>query len=266
MAARKQSQTAARATILDDADRELLGFLALHRATTAAQLPVLLGISPRRASERSRRLEAGGVLSRERIFANRPSTLTITRDGLRAIDSPLPQVHVSLTEYRHDVGVSWLWLAARDGAFGELREIVSERELRAASQPVRGLEQHRPDLLLTTAAGKRIAIELELTPKGAGRLDRIMLGFAGDPAIDAALYLVPDAKLARTVEQAARKAGIAKMVQVQRLAPDGIHGAPDAHAAPARVRAVGARSATSALPAPRAGAGRAAVGRDGPAR
>lgn len=228
---------------LDDGDRELLGFLALHRATTAAQIPVLLGISPRRGSDRLRRLEQARLLQRERIFAGQPSTVTITPHGRRAIGSRLPPVQVSLTEYRHDVGVSWLWLAARDGAFGPMREIVSERELRAAAQPVRGLEQHRPDLLLTTAAGKRIAVELELTAKGAGRLERIMLGFAGDPGLDGVLYLVPNATLARQVERAAHRTGITDMVHVQRLAPDGIHGTPTGQATPARVRAAGVRAA-----------------------
>jgi hypothetical protein len=226
-------------TTIDEPDRELLRFLALHRATTAAQVPVLLKISPRRASERLRRLEDARLLRRDRIFAGRPATVTITRRGLREIGSELPPPRVSLTEYRHDVGVSWLWLAARDGVFGHMREVVAERELRAATQPVRGLEQHRADLQLTTAAGKRIAVELELTAKSTERLDRIMLGFAGDPQLDAVLYLVPDAALARRIGQAAQRAGIADMVRVQRLAPDGIHGAPNVDAEPARSREAG---------------------------
>jgi DNA-binding MarR family transcriptional regulator len=225
---------------IDESDRELLRFLILHRAATAAQIPTLLGISQSRATARLRRLEQAQLLRRERIFHGRPSTVAITARGRRAIASRLPLARVSLTEYRHDVGVSWLWLAARGGAFGALREIASERELRATARPVNGIEQHRPDLLLTTAAGKHVAVELELTPKGSGRLDRIMLGFAADPALDAVLYLVPDARIGRRIEDAARRVGISGLVHVQRLAPDAIHGAPEVAAAPLRMRSASA--------------------------
>jgi hypothetical protein len=223
---------------IDAADRELLRFLGLHRAVTAAQIPVLLSLSPSRATARLRRLERAQLLRRERIFHGQPNTLTITARGRGVIGSQLPQPRVSLTEYRHDVGVSWLWLAARGGAFGPLREIVSEWELRATSRPVNGIDQHRPDLWLITDAGRRVAVELELTPKGRGRLDRIMLGFAGDPALDAVLYLVPNPRVGRGIEAAAQRAGISGLVHVQRLAPDAIHGAPEVGAAAVRTQTV----------------------------
>jgi DNA-binding MarR family transcriptional regulator len=236
---------------IDAADRELLRFLSLHRATTAAQIPTLLGLSESRATARLRRLEQMQLLRRQRIFHGRPSTVTITAPGRRVIGSRLPQPRISLTEYRHDVGVGWLWLAARRGAFGPLREIVSELELRAAARPANGIDQHRPDLMLTTAAGKQVAVELELTLKDRARLDRIMLGFAGDPSLNAVLYLVPNARVGRGIEDAARRSGISGLVHVQPLAPDAIHGAPEVGAVPLRTPAVSAARATS-----RHGAGR----------
>ena len=76
---------------------------------------------------------------------------------------------------------------------------------------------HYPDLLLRTADGRRVALELELSSKGRDRLNKIMAGYAADPRIDAVVYLVPTASLARSVKAAARRAGISELVHIQRV-------------------------------------------------
>ena len=45
--------------------------------------------------------------------------------------SSYPPPRVDLSTYDHDVGVAWLWLAARSGTFGPMREVLSERTLRS---------------------------------------------------------------------------------------------------------------------------------------
>jgi hypothetical protein len=237
-----------------------LEFLAEHRVAVAPQIAVLLGSG--RAAERSlSTLRRGGLARSARIFAGRPSTWSITSRGLRSLGSASSPRRPHLAEYEHDLGLGWLWLAARDGAFGELRAVHTEPSLRAhdaragKEQPAAGIgtggvgpgggeRRHYPDLLLQTASGRALAVELELTAKSRGRLSAIMLGYASDARIDAVLYLVPGRALGRTIALAARNAGIADRVLVQRIAA-GIQGAPQR--AGARSRTPTARDGTRGL-------------------
>jgi hypothetical protein len=233
----------ARAELITERDRLVLAFLAEHRLVVTPQVQALLGVTARVAQERLRTLGEGGYMEQHRIFDGYPACARITAKGLAAIGSRLPAPRIDLACYQHDVGLGWLWLAARAGTFGNLRELRSERSMR--SQDARcdrneralgvgiggvgpgGREQlHYPDLLLTSASGKRVAVELELTGKSNARLGRIMMGYAADARIDAVLYLVPDRPLGERIAQAARTAGIGELVSVQLL--DGLpQGAPD---------------------------------------
>ncbi len=85
-------------------------------------------------------------------------------------------------------------------------------------------QRHYPDLLLNTRTGHRVAIELELSRKNRAELHRIMTAYASDGRIDMVIYLVPTATLARTVTDAARRAGISSLIRVQRLADNPIEG------------------------------------------
>jgi hypothetical protein len=215
--------------------REVLEFLAEHRFAVTPQVQALLGCSARAAREQLRALIGAGHVRSDRIFAGRPSTCRITASGLRAIGSRLAPPRLQLSGYDHDLGLGWLWLAARYGAFGELIAIHSERFMRShdarsdRSLPAfgvgtgvigpRGRElRHYADLLLQTRADQHVAVELELTAKSSPRLAGIMLAYASDMRIDAVLYLVPDRRLAARTERAARDAGIAALIHVQPLA------------------------------------------------
>ncbi len=273
-----------RATLGDD-ELEVLAFLAQQRLATSLHVQVLLDCGPQTAGRRLRGLVAAGLAARQEIFAHQPASCWITRRGLRAIGSSLPAPKPDLERYRHDLGVAWLWLAARNGAFGRLQSQVSERTMRSSDRRGRspnqdalgptagsaitppraygvgivgagargGLQLHYPDLLLQTASGHRVAVELELSGKGQRRLERIMLGYAADARIDAALYLCPPGQLGRHVQAAARRAGIGERVHVQRLAPGSPAGAPPPDAAvsvatAATASATRTRAATLAPP------------------
>jgi len=229
---------------IDDRDREILTLLAEHRVMVVPQLALAFAdLSARALQARVRRLAEGRLLRSQSIFEGRPAAVWITGAGLRAVESRLAAPRVSLQEYRHDIGVGWLYLAARQGVFGTLTDLRLERELRSDDRradregPHAGIgvgtfarggrpSRHYPDLLMTAATGHRVAVELELTTKSADRLRQIMRAYASDHRIAAVLYLVPDAAGARRIETAARRAGIAPLVHVQRLAVGGIHGAP----------------------------------------
>jgi hypothetical protein len=222
---------------IDDRDREVLELLAEHRMAVGWHAARLLGVSRGRADARLRALAQHGYVRREQIFSGQPPAVWITRKGMAVLESRLPPPRPDLRGYRHDVGLAWLWVAARQGAFGALSNQVSERTMRSHDRRAdRGRSRfglgigagvHYPDLLLETATGHRIAVELELTPKSRRRLDRIMLAYAGSGQIDGVLYLCPPGPVAEHVRDAARRAGISRLVHVQRLAAGGPQGAPD---------------------------------------
>jgi hypothetical protein len=228
--------------VLSDPDLDLLRALAEQRVAVMAQVAHWLGVGDRAAGRRVARLRDAGLLESRRLFERGSTMVRISSPGLKLIGSPLPRPGQKLDEYRHDVGVGWIWTAAREGAFGQMATIHSERAMRSHDMrldrmpdgerlrepdgELRGVgvgawradgrpERHYPDLLLESPAGHRIAVELELSDKGRRRLDGVMEAYASDARIDAVLYLVPDPGLAERVRAAASRAGIAEMVYVR---------------------------------------------------
>jgi hypothetical protein len=214
-------------------DRRLLAFAADHRLVLAVHVQGLLGISLDAARTRLRALTRAGYLRYERKLSG-PGCYLIARKGLGAIGSPLPRPRdVDLACFTHDVGLALLWLAARAGAFGTMRDVVSERQMRSHDGrpehrdeplgvrlpgvgPRGGDRRHYPDLLLETATGHRVAVELELTPKSRSRREEILGGYAADARIDAVLYLADRESVRQAVAGSAARLGISSLVHVQR--------------------------------------------------
>ena len=222
---------------INDRDRELLAFAAEHRLVCVDQIEVLLGACSRSASDRLGRLSQAGLLVRDpsRVY-RQPGTYQVTREGLNGIGSDLPRPRPDSASPVHDIGVGWVWLAARAGWFGPLLEIVSERRMRSHDGTESGRRNpfgvrlggvgragherlHYPDLLLATADGDRIALELELTGKERTRRETILGGYGADPRIDSVVYLVEIDKpsIGRAIQASARSLGISDLVHVQRL-------------------------------------------------
>jgi hypothetical protein len=253
---------------LTDRDRVLLAFVADHRLVLAGHVQVLLGLTDRTTRDRLGALSRGGYLARHRLFHQQRACYQVTGRGLAAIGSDLPKPRLDLRSYMHDVGLGWLWLSARAGSFGPVSEVLAERQLRSRDGlPGRGGERlgvrmfgfgpagreqlHYPDLLLRTPDGKRIAVELELTPKGRTRREKILSGYGADRRIDLVVYLVNRPEVARSVRASVSKLGISEFVHVQpfawtpsmqRLAR---HLSAGSTRVPARTRAAGAASAAA---------------------
>jgi hypothetical protein len=242
----------ARAAITER-DRELLEFAAEHRLILSTHAQALLGVTAGTAEARLRALGSRGLVRREPTFDGQPLCFQITRAGLRAVGSRLPQPRPNLAEYAHDVGLGWLWLAAKAGMFGPLTGVVSERRMRShdgapaagdrdpfgvrlGGVGARGRDRlHYPDLLLLTKDGRRVAVELELTTKERTRRETILAGYGADGRVDAVLYLVSDARVGRAIQRTAARLRISHLVRVQRVRwgskpPPGVRG-------PARDRA-----------------------------
>jgi hypothetical protein len=222
------------ATRITERDRVLLELAAEHRLVLSTHAQVLLGVARATAEERLRSLRARRLLMREPTFDGQPSCYQITRGGLATIASELPRPRLNLAEYAHDVGVGWLWLAARSGRLGPVNEVVSERRMRSrdaagdrdgdpfgvrlgGAGPGGRPRLHYPDLVLHTESGHRVAVELELTTKGRARRERILAGYGADRRIDAVVYFVSDPRVGRAIEQSAARLRISSIVHVQRF-------------------------------------------------
>jgi hypothetical protein len=261
----------ARKTIqLTETDLEVLRFLSEHRFVLPEHAAALLDRSLDTARARLSRLVGAGYVRSEPLLRGRPPMHLITRLGLRVVGSGFEPPRVDVRSYTHDVGMAWLWLAARGGTFGPLNEIIAERRMRShdgAREPnadaaeslgvrlggfgARGEERlHYPDLLLRTAAGRRVALELELSSKGRARLETILIGYGADPRIDGVVYLVDKGSVARSVTEAARRLGVSSRVHVQRVRFAGA--APSARPARSVSRAApGARTMSRGAPGAR---------------
>lgn len=229
----------------------------------AAQVALLEGIRVDAARQRLAALTRAGYLTRERRYVAEPHAYTVTRDGRGAAGSDLGQPRtLDPALYAHDVGVTWLTAAARRGLFGDLSQVVSERRMRSedgrdgrGGEPhgVRyigggsgwraGRRLHYPDLTVVTAAGHRIAFELELQLKGAARRERILSAYAGDPRFDAVVYLVTTQRDRHILEASARRAGLEDRLYVQLFRWSGDR---EPGTAPSRIRSRGA-ARTSAI-------------------
>jgi hypothetical protein len=212
-----------------------LEFVAEQRFVIPAHVRALFSVSADTAYDRLARLtDAGYLARRESAVHQQPGCYIATKKGLDAIASGYKARDPDAATFRHDLGVTWLALAARHGTFGTMRDVVSERRMRSGdARPDRtgepdgvrlggygagGRERlHYPDVLLVTDKGKRIAVELELSGKGRARRERILGGYAADARIDAVLYLVEhdNVGLARSIATSARQLGIDSIVHVQ---------------------------------------------------
>lgn len=223
---------------ITERDRALLGFVAEHRLVLATHARALMATSLAATYSRLAQLSKAGFLSRATVFDREPGCYQLTRAGLAAIDSTLPPPRLDLRGYRHDIGLAWLWLAAKSGAFGDLSAIVAERRMRSEDGarhsagahddrphgvrlggvgPGGRPRLHYPDLVLLDSSGHRIAIELELSSKGRARREGILAGYAADARIDAVLYLCADASVARGIRSSAARVGISPLIHVQRV-------------------------------------------------
>jgi hypothetical protein len=238
--ARPASGPGAQAVQLTERDHRVLSFAAEHRLVLSTQVQALLGASPLATNRRLRGLAGDCFLTHRKIFHRQPACCQITRKGLAALASPLPPPRLDLACYRHDVGAAWLWLAAHRGAFGTTREVLGERRMRSGDRSLGwpgepagvrlggygrdGRERlHYPDLVLVAPDGRRTALELELTPKGAARRELILGGYGADSRIDQVLYLVESnpagRAIARSVADAARGVGVEDRLRVQYIRP-----------------------------------------------
>lgn len=196
-----------------DRDLAIVGWLGRLRFAEAAQVSRRFGLGERHAYRRLRGLVAAGLLDHRRVFHNQPGAYWATRAGLDAAGLRLPPAGIDIRTYEHDRLAAALAIDLAD-EFGS-DPIVTEREVRsldAAADTLRyavvrpgrrGL--HFPDLAVDGSDGRPLAIEVELTAKGRGRLDSIVAGYVRARHIAGVRYYAAPAAmpgLARAVARA----------------------------------------------------------------
>jgi hypothetical protein len=158
------------------------------------------------------------LLARLQPLAGQPALYTVTRAGLRAgAIRGLEPARVSASNALHMTTCAAV-AAALERCYPDHR-VLGERELRYLERqrarplasaylgtgPGAEARLHRPDLVLLPAAALPIAVEVELTVKGARRLRSICRAWARCRHVAGVLYLAhPDAEPAvrRAVEDA----------------------------------------------------------------
>ena len=184
------------------------------------------------ATTRLNKLVNAGLLKRQASFRSATTRSRIPAwRGSAAPSQPPKPTCASTSTTSASRGFGWLHAAGRSA---RVRRSIPERRLRSHdgfrdpdTEPLavrlggfapHGNEQlHYPDLVLLTADGRRIALELELTPKSRTRLEKILAGYGADPRFDGVVYLVDRPLVARSVQSAARRLGISDLVHIQRV-------------------------------------------------
>jgi hypothetical protein len=232
-----------------DENQDLLLFVAANEVVLAEQAAALLEITDEDATGRLERFGAERLVTRVHLSSQLPPAYRITRAGAEQTDSFLPPLRaLDMGGYRHEIAIAWLWASARHGQLGDLREVLSRREMQAAdatlrseslldtpgakfsSSPVGGTAtdaRHAyPDLGLVQAAGGWVTLDVVLSLPNPGHL-RTMLGrYRHDRLMLAQLYLTEqDQQIEDAITAAAEDLGVSDRVHVQRLAHNGIAGA-----------------------------------------
>ena len=162
---------------LTERDLKMIRWINGHRSATAEQVAKKFGLSIPTAKKRLYGLKSLGCLVYEKVFHDKPGVYRAAARGIAAADDNLPAARLLLGSYKHDLQLVDLavTLEHRTGAQWQTdRQIRHEKGLKGVGTP-----GHSPDGVLIFPGGARIAVELELSPKGAGKIEKILREYAG---------------------------------------------------------------------------------------
>ncbi len=136
----------------------------------------------------------------KKVFQNRPGVYGAGIKGITVANDSLPVARLLLGTYEHDsqlVDLS-IMLEKKTGADWQTeRQIRHERGLKGV-----GWRGHCPDGILIFTGGNRIAIELELSPKGTAKIEKILKEYA-KKQYEEIWYFVNSGYLAAKIQSAA---------------------------------------------------------------
>ena len=204
-----------RGVLVTERDLTVLRWISEQFAVRADVIRWLLGgerpLSDGRTRQVIDRWRRAGLVIQRRFFVGAEPVVWPTREGLRLVldgyRSRTPAL--SMLAHIHAVSLVRFGLERR----GDVHGWAPERALdRARPSP----DVHVADGEFTDRAGRRTAVEVELTVKAADRLRRII----GDLTVeyDRVLYVTGDGKVAAAVRTAVHALGEADRVEVADLA------------------------------------------------
>lgn len=166
---------------ISERDLEVLEFIARFGVVPRTAVATWAGTARTVTSARERRLREAGLVKIMPGIGDSGLLVACTRAGLRACGrDDLRPPRLTISAVRHESVVARL--AARLELDGD--RLLSEREIlareraegqRLLSAPLPGGRYHRADLVRMDESGTVAeAIEVELTPKGATRLDELL--------------------------------------------------------------------------------------------
>ena len=210
-----------RGVALTERDRQLIEWMTRHGMVTASQISRRFFGSLKVTWRRLLQLERLGLIRRDRVWVGMPRVVRATPLGVRLADVDLGPAPLDYVRLRHHLAVVDLSEELLRGS-PEARW-VTERELRRNHADLRGDDGSRarmPDGLLVLAA-RRIAVELDLTPKRSRRLDDLVGLYAADRTVDAVWWFLPSETAARRMRDVIHGRGLENLVEARlRRVPD----------------------------------------------
>jgi hypothetical protein len=159
---------------LTDRDYFVLGLVFRFKFCLGRHLSALGGFTGQRATDRRlRALIESGYLTRRKYLYGFPFLYTLTHKGRILLGANKREDKIRVDRITHDIFVldTVIYYVKRYGV--SLRDIESEKELHIKDGF--GTRKHHPDFVVTIG-GKRIAVEIELSPKTKERLEKNIRG------------------------------------------------------------------------------------------
>lgn len=207
---------------------DIVRWTASLGAVTAEALALRLGVSTVSARGRLSVLQRRGLLSRQKLLVDAPALFTVTGAGLRAVDARGIKRCVPSAGGANHLTVCAVVAAALERCYPDYR-LIGERELRRderdRGRPLASAafgwtatgagRSHYPDLVLSPSDGDGlpVAVEVELTIKGPGRLAEICRAWARCRHVAGVLYLATDL-VQRPLERAIEETRASEQVVV----------------------------------------------------
>jgi hypothetical protein len=206
-------------------EREALRHVARHGMVTVEQLAARVGGGGSTLRRRLGLMEAAGLIHVDRVLVGLPPVVRATRRGLEHCGCDLAPASLELGRLRHSLALVDLadqLLRAHPGsAWTTERELRRDRARESRAQGRWEPRRRVPDGLLRLPGGRRIAVELDLTPKRSTRLDLLAGAYAVDPEVDQVWWYLPSERNVRRMEALVAERGLEELIEPRVLRPAG---------------------------------------------
>lgn len=198
-------------------DLEILRWVCRHGIVTTDQIARQFFSAKRTAYIRVAKLIDMTVLQGDRLSQTQPQLLRVTRHGASLVTDTIRPAR--LVRNRIDHSLALVDLLHELSRLNPDADIDTERQLqgewrRALADGSRDVGYGRmPDALLRFADGRRIAVELDLTPKSNAEFARILLEYATED-VTGVWWFCPSQRVADRLRVVVTEQGMDQLVQV----------------------------------------------------